>query len=103
MSIMEIKIEENIRSIQEIVAYYFKIPIEKIILQDRHRKYAYPRMIAVYLARKSTKLSYSQLSLHFGNRHHTTLMHSVEQMEISVLMRGHIVELWKLMAQKPKE
>jgi chromosomal replication initiator protein len=94
---------DEIKRIQEIVAYYFKIPVEKITLQDRHRKYAYPRMIAVYLARRSSKLSYNQLSLHFGNRHHTTLMHAVEQMESSVLMRGHIVELWKLIAKNPKE
>ena len=36
--------------------------------------YSYPRMLAMYLARKHTSATYSEVGKHFGNRNHSTVV-----------------------------
>ncbi|MBI3823576.1 MAG: ATP-binding protein [Planctomycetes bacterium] len=36
--------------------------------------YSYPRMLAMYLARKHTSAAYSEVGKHFGNRNHSTVV-----------------------------
>jgi len=35
---------------------------------------AYPRMLAMYLARKHTGVAYSEIGRHFGGRNHSTVI-----------------------------
>ena len=46
------------------------------ILQSRQRRtqIAYPRMLAMYLARKHTGATYSEVGHHFGRRNHSTVV-----------------------------
>ena len=38
-----------------------------------------PRQLAMYLCKMLTQKSYPEIGRHFGGKHHTTVMHSVEK------------------------
>ena len=40
-----------------------------------------PRQIAMYLAKQMTEASLPEIGRQFGNKHHTTVMHSVRKIE----------------------
>ena len=42
---------------------------------------AFPRQVAMYLCRKLTDLSYPEIGRLFNDKHHSTVMHSVEKIE----------------------
>ena len=43
--------------------------------------FAYPRQIAMYLAKELTSASLPQIGKEFGGKHHTTVLHSVDKIE----------------------
>ena len=42
---------------------------------------AFPRQVAMYVCRKLTNLSYPEIGRLFNDKHHSTVMHSVEKIE----------------------
>jgi hypothetical protein len=47
-----------------------------------HRQiYAFPRQLAMYIARHVTGASLQEIGRHFGGRHHTTVLHSINKVE----------------------
>jgi chromosomal replication initiator protein len=42
---------------------------------------AFPRQVAMYLCRKLTGMSYPEIGRLFNDKHHSTVMHSVEKIE----------------------
>lgn len=52
------------------------LQLEARALQSKQRSWAvsHPRMLAMYLARKHTAASYSEIGQHFGNRNHSTVV-----------------------------
>lgn len=38
-----------------------------------------PRQIAMYLAKQMTDASLPEIGRHFGDKHHTTVMHSIRR------------------------
>lgn len=71
----------NIPEIQRAVAEAFRVPLKRLIGPCRERVYAWPRQVAYYLCRNYTSASFPNIGKHFGKRHHTTIMHGVEQVE----------------------
>lgn len=69
----------SIESIQEAVASYFQIRTSDLLAKRRNRSIAYPRQIAVFLARELTSHSLSEIGARFGGRDHTTILHAVEK------------------------
>ncbi len=65
--------------IQDVVANYYNLRIEELKSQRRTRNVAYPRQIAMYLARKLTDLSLPKIGEEFGGRDHTTVIHAYEK------------------------
>ena len=60
------------------VCKYFAISREEILSKSRAKPLAYPRQIAMYLARSHTPLSYPDLGRAFG-KDHTTVLHGVQR------------------------
>jgi chromosomal replication initiator protein len=60
----------------DVVASYFNLRIEDFKSQRRTRNVAYPRQIAMYLARKLTDTSLPKIGEEFGGRDHTTVIHA---------------------------
>ena len=71
----------EISSIQKIVADYFKITVEALKSKKRSNNIAHPRQVAMYLCRTLTDKSYPQIGAEFGQRDHTTVMHSCTKIE----------------------
>ena len=42
---------------------------------------AYPRQIAMYLAKELTHASLPEIGRYFGGKHHTTVLHSIQKIE----------------------
>jgi len=62
--------------IQEIVASYFKIKVDELLVKKRTRNLAFPRQIAMYLCRELTDSSLPRIGEMFGGRDHTTVIHA---------------------------
>jgi chromosomal replication initiator protein len=69
--------ERTIRHIQNAVAEMFGLSIEELGTEGRSRDVAFPRQIAMYLAKQLTDASLSEIGQRFGGRHHTTVTHSI--------------------------
>lgn len=69
--------------INEICKYY---NIEERVVrgQQRHKEAATARQVAMYLIRRLTNLSLSEIGAEFENRDHTTVMHSISKIEKSM-------------------
>lgn len=66
----------NADVIMKVVCEYYNIKVEDMISSTRRREIAVPRQIAIYLTRELTGLSLPQIGVAFGNRDHSTVLHS---------------------------
>lgn len=71
----------TIPMIQKVVADYYKVGIEELKARSNMRQVLFPRQIAMYLCKRLTRKSYPEIGRHFGGKHHTTVMHSVEKID----------------------
>jgi hypothetical protein len=77
-----------IRHIQNVVAEHFDITVIDILSARREQKVTRPRMIAMYLCKILTTRSLPDIGRRFGNKDHTTVLHSVRK--ITYLLEGTI-------------
>ena len=78
----------TIKSVQDEVCAYFDVPRLYMETTRRAQKYYLPRAAAIYLTKQFTAHSYPVIGRHFGNRDHTTIMHSVKTVEKMIAL-GH--------------
>ena len=82
-------------SIIKLVSEEFGVKVSDIKSKRRTKNILRPRQIAMYLIRKFTNLSYTEIAEIFGGMDHTSVMHSVKKVE-SLLKTdtnlGNIVE-----------
>ncbi|WP_188207413.1 chromosomal replication initiator protein DnaA [Alkalibacillus aidingensis] len=71
--------EITIKGIQEVIAHRFNIQIEDFAAKKRTKSIAFPRQIAMYLARELTDFSLPRIGDEFGGRDHTTVIHAHEK------------------------
>ena len=71
----------TVQVIQSEVERMFKISHEDLVSSKRSKDITYPRHIAIYLSRYMTEESLQDIGKKFGNRDHTTVMHSVKKIE----------------------
>jgi len=74
----------TVELIQEVVANYYSLRIEDFKSARRTRNVAFPRQIAMYLARKITDLSLPKIGEEFGGRDHTTVIHAYEKISQAI-------------------
>jgi chromosomal replication initiator protein len=75
----ESEIEISIEFIQEVVAKEFNMDKKDMKSKRRTEAIAYPRQIAMYLARSMTEYSLPEIGDAFGGRDHTTVMYAYEK------------------------
>ena len=75
----------SIERIQTEVATRYRLTVDELKAKNNSRSVAVPRQIAMYLCKRLTSHSFPEIGKAFGNKHHTTVMHSVEK--IGVLAR----------------
>ncbi|OGL45174.1 MAG: hypothetical protein A2149_09285 [Candidatus Schekmanbacteria bacterium RBG_16_38_11] len=71
----------TIDEIQRVVAEKFDIKVNDLKSKSRRRELVTPRQIAMYLARQLTNESLPQIGRKFGNKDHTTVIHSIKKVE----------------------
>ncbi len=73
----------TIESIQKAVAEQFGLRLMEIKAKNNSRAIVYPRQIAMYLAKHLTEASLPEIGRQFGGKHHTTVLHSVDKIDLN--------------------
>jgi chromosomal replication initiator protein len=63
------------------VAERFSLQPSQLKQKSNSRQIAYPRQIAMYLAKELTHSSLPEIGRQFGGKHHTTVLHSISKIE----------------------
>ena len=63
------------------VSRHYGLKVSEIKSRNNAKQIAYPRQVAMYLCKQLTDLSYPDIGKHFNNKHHSTVMYSVEKIE----------------------
>ncbi len=71
----------TIESIVKAVAEKFSLQPSQLKLKTNEQKIAYPRQIAMYLAKELTQASLPEIGKAFSGKHHTTVLHSVQKID----------------------
>jgi chromosomal replication initiator protein len=74
----------TIEMIQRAVSAHYRLRIDEIKSKNNSRQIAVPRQVAMYLCKRLTKHSFPEIGREFGNKHHTTVIHSVDKIEALV-------------------
>ena len=78
------KSNEYIPTPEAIIGYigkFYEVTPDDIRGQDRRRELVNARQIAMYLIRRMTNLSLSEIGKEFGDRDHTTVLYSLDKVE----------------------
>ena len=70
----------DVETIQREVARYYKLPVEALKEDRRHKALAHARQVAMYLSRKLTKGSFPEIAARF-NKDHSTVISAVRKVE----------------------
>lgn len=71
----------SVESIIRTVAERFSLSPAQLKMKSNTRQIAYPRQVAMYLVKELTHASLPEIGRYFGNKHHTTVLHSVQKIE----------------------
>ena len=71
----------TIDSIIRSVAEHWGMPHASLKQKSNERRIAYPRQVAMYLAKDLTQASLPEIGRAFGGKHHTTVLHSIQKIE----------------------
>jgi chromosomal replication initiator protein len=69
----------TVYDIQKAVANFFNVKMEDFKTRRRTNDVAFPRQVAMYLARKLADASLTKIGEEFGGRDHTTVMHACDR------------------------
>jgi chromosomal replication initiator protein len=68
----------TVTAIQDLVCEAFSLTREELLSPGRSARLAWPRQVAMYLARQHTEETLPAIGRQFGGRGHTTVMHAVK-------------------------
>ncbi len=67
--------------IMKVVAAHYGLKVSDLKSKSNSRPIAYPRQVAMYICKHLTDLSYPEIGKVFNNKHHSTVMYSVEKID----------------------
>jgi len=71
----------TIEMIQKMIADHFKMRVQDLKSKNNSKSVALPRQICMYLCKELTGASLPQIGREFGNKHHTTVLHSISKIK----------------------
>lgn len=71
----------TIEQIQKYVADYYQLKVTDLKSRNNAKSVAMPRQVAMYLCKKLTRASLPEIGKHFGGKHHSTVIHSINKVE----------------------
>ena len=63
------------------MARHYDLKVSEIKSKSNSRQIVIPRQVAMYLCKRLTDLSYPEIGKLFNDKHHSTVMYSVETVE----------------------
>lgn len=63
------------------VAHHYGLKVGEIKSRKNSQQIVFPRQVAMYLCKQITDLSYPEIGKQFNNKHHSTVMYSVEKID----------------------
>jgi len=63
------------------VARHYGLKVSEIKSRNNAKQIAFPRQVAMYLCKQLTGLSFPEIGRQFNDKHHSTVMYSVEKIE----------------------
>lgn len=69
----------TVEHIQDVVAEAFDLTREELLSPSRAARVAWPRQVAMYLAREHTHETLPAIGRHFGGRDHSTVLHACKR------------------------
>ena len=67
--------------ILKVVANHYGIKVSEMKSKSNARPVAYPRQVAMFICKELTDLSYPEIGKIFNNKHHSTVIYSVEKID----------------------
>jgi chromosomal replication initiator protein len=71
----------TVEMIQKAVADHFQMRLGDLKAKNNSKAVAVPRQVAMYLCKRLTGFSLPHIGREFGNKHHTTVLHSINKIE----------------------
>jgi chromosomal replication initiator protein len=82
----------SIAVVQSIVAAHFKLSVEQLTSANRTSAVAWPRQVAIHLARDLTGASLPAIGAAFGGRNHATVLHACKRVSERLKNDQHVVD-----------
>ena len=92
----------SIHDIQQQVSEFYGIRLEDFKARKRTRAIAYPRQIAMYLARELTDYSLPKIGEAFGGRDHTTVIHAHDKIVMALKQDQELFKIIHSIIEKVK-
>src|SRR5436190_18534696 len=67
--------------IQKFVAEYYQLKLVELKSRNNSKSVAMPRQVAMYLCKSLTNASLPEIGKSFGDKHHSTVIHSIRKVE----------------------
>lgn len=87
----------TVEQVMEAVCHYYKVSPVELFSDSRKRSIAFPRQMAMYLARTETDASLPQIGVKLGNRDHSTILYGYEKiaslMETDATARREMLDI----------
>ncbi len=71
----------TLNEIMRVVAAHYGLKVADIKQKSNAKTIAFPRQVAMYLCKELTDKSYPEIGKQFGDKHHSTVMYSVQQIK----------------------
>ncbi|HWX73952.1 MAG TPA: chromosomal replication initiator protein DnaA [Solirubrobacteraceae bacterium] len=84
--------DRSVADIQAAVCEYFGISLEELLSTSRSARVAWPRQVAMYLARELTTESLPAIGRRFGGRDHTTVLHAWRRISARIAVDASVHE-----------
>ncbi len=72
----------TVDQIQRIICNYYNLKGNEIKSKNNSQQIAFPRQVAMYLCKQMTDCSLPEIGRRFGGKHHSTVIHSIQKIEI---------------------
>ena len=72
------------------VARHYGLKVSEIKSRNNSKQIAFPRQVAMYLCKRLTDLSYPEIGKQFNDKHHSTVMYSVDKIEQAAHLRPDV-------------
>jgi chromosomal replication initiator protein len=80
----------TIEDIQRVVASHYGISVAELVSANRTARVAWPRQVAIHLARELTRSSLPRIGSAFGGRNHATVLHACKRVSQRVKTEPHL-------------